>query len=929
MINRRSENLTVSRRTLPSSEADAGGDDFRRFFGELLMSAALRSNFKLCHPGSLSLHLHSETLPHFLSIPAATLYRQLIQLACFSSSNSFPIFSKFDFLEQFSPHGNSCSSSFETVVNSNERRKLAVGISEIIKQRKGYLLQQFSSDFCPFKLFEIMKKFETQQISFAFFKYVFRDHSDCTIRHCCVLVRLLVFEEFRVLGQDVLTWIIQEIGENRSYKLVWGESCKNASSFLILDTVMRSFTNAEMAHCALEVLGRIFEVGCRPKQSAICNLVKLLLRLGDYGSVWKLFRDMLRRGPIPSIYVFNMMILGFSKRGAVSVAESLLFIMSKFWCDPDVHSYNILINAYCAKGRAWDALGLLRLMVDSGCHPSPTTFCMLVNAFCKDGNVVGARKIFDAMEEMDVLPNTFLYNALMDGYIKAREIDLANKLFEEMTNNGVAPDGVTFNILAAGHCKYGKEVNGDELVRNISRMAFFPNWLSDMSIEGLCWAGKLDEALELLKKGLDEGIPTNVIAYNSLIVAYAKAGLEDKAFEVYNIMVRFGTTPSASTCTSLLLSLCKTGRLREAGILIHKMAEKGYRMSRAAFTVVFDGYFKNGDIIEAQDIWKEMEMCGMAPDAVAFSAFIDGLSRWGYVEEAYDMYVRMTRKGLVPNNFVFNSLISGFCSCGKMNEALTLEMEMRERGLLPDIITFNIFINGFCKQGRMKSAMDAYVEMHRHGVSPDIVTYNTLISGYCNQLDMLNAENLANRLQTSGWDLDIYTYNIQIHGSCRTMRMNRAVVLLNELISAGIVPDTVTYNTLLNGICHDILDRAMVLTAKLLKMAFVPDLVTINMLLSNLHRQGLPHRTVMWARKLQEISFEFDEITHNILDKAYHDIEDVTSTKEITAKSFFLDFLMYITYDFVHRNQISRKMSFDPLDFIDRRFRTNMEAMNK
>ena len=97
---------------------------------------------------------------------------------------------------------------------------------------------------------------------------------------------------------------------------------------------------------------------------------------------------------------------------------------------------------------------------------------------------------------MGVSPGTVTYNALMDGHVKAREIGEANMLYEEMRNMRVAPDGITFNILAAGNYKYGREDDGNRFLRELSMMALIPDCsISDMSISGLCWAGRLDEAL--------------------------------------------------------------------------------------------------------------------------------------------------------------------------------------------------------------------------------------------------------------------------------------------------------------------------------------------------------------------------------------------------------------------------------------------------
>ncbi|KAG6399747.1 hypothetical protein SASPL_141230 [Salvia splendens] len=707
---------------------------------------------------------------------------------------------------------------------------LAVGISRMIKLEERDLLIRFSRGFSPVAIAEIMVSLQKRQVAFAFFKYAFRDHSDFLVRR----------------------------GAERSYVLVWREIFSTEMDFYILDALMRSFMNAEMPSCALEVLDRMRGVG----GEAAFGLQKV-----------------------------------------------------------------------CCMGWTWEAFSWVHLMFESGCTPSFAIFSTFINAFCKEGNIAEANKIFHWMQELGVSPNTVLYNAVMDGYVKAREIGMANVLYEEMRSKGVAPDGVTFNILAAGNEKYGNEQDGNRLLRSFSVMGSVQDSsLPDIHIGGLCWAGRLDEAFELLGFMLEKGISLSVISFNSLILVYSKAGLEDEAFEVYNFMVKVGFTPSAPTYTSLLLGLSKIGRLQEAKSLIYKMIQNGYPISRAAFTVVLDGYIKKGDMMGAQGLWNEMEMLGMAPDVVAVSAFILGLSKGGFVQQAYNMYLKMLSKGLVPNNFVYNSLISGFCNCGELDEALRLELEMRNRGLLPDVITFNIIIKGFCKQGRMKSAMATYMEMLRSLPPKSLVQLAAAISpllnyGYCKQLDMLNAENLANTMQNSGWGPDITTYNIQIHGYCRSRRMNRAIMMLDELVSAGIVPDTVTYNTLLSGVCRDILDHAMILTGKLLKMGFVPDLVTTNLLLSNLRKHGLPHRTAMWAQKLSEISFEFDEITHKILDRAYNDLEDVESTKEITGKSLFLDLLMYMTYDFIYRNRVFQKMSSNPIGFTDNQSSMNVEAV--
>ncbi|PPD67218.1 hypothetical protein GOBAR_DD35908 [Gossypium barbadense] len=627
---------------------------------------------------------------------------------------------------QFSPFCNSNKAAVTSslnLINLNERRRITVGLSKMIKLRHGYLLSGFSDKFCPSFLVRIMNIIGTRETAFAFFRFAFRDDSEDAIRSSCTVAHILASQNLRYLAQDVVSWVIRRIGETRSEDLVefmWEGHYDYESDFSVLDTLMRAFLNAGMGTRALGILCRMRDVGAVPSSSAMTTLFEFLLRVGDYGSVWKMFRDMIREGPCPSNYTFNAMILGFCRKGHLRTAESLLNVMGKY---------------------KW-------------------------------------------------------------------------------------------------HFKFGRKEDGDRLLRELLVMDLLPDHsLCDISVAGLCWAGRLDEALEILENMLEKGMRPSVVAFNSVIAAYSRAGLEEDAYKVFKLMMKFSLTPSSSTCSSLLMGLSRKGRLEEAREHLYKMMHKGFPINKVAFTVLLEGYFRKGDLAGAKDIWNEMQCRGIYPDTVAFSAFINGLSKAGLIEEAYDLFLEMSGKGLMPNNFVYNSLIAGFCNLGRINEAQKLRREMKQNGLVPDIFTFNIIINGFCKHATMKSAFDAFIDMHCAGLVPDIVTYNTLIGGYCEAFDMVKVNQFMN---------------------------NIAVMMLDELLSAGVVPDSVTYNTMMNGVCKDILDRAMIITAKLLKMAFIPNVITTN-------------------------------VSYKIMDQAYRNIhEDIEFSKATSGKSLLLEFLIIL-----------------------------------
>lgn len=312
----------------------------------------LRSTLKVHHSYSLLSLLKL----HTLSCPQT---QNLTTPPHFSSSNC-------DYLNQFVPFSIPNSNSL-THINSYERRKIVVGLSKMVKNEKGYILKAFSQKFCPYFLVKVMKLLETRETAFAFFKLVVCDDSESTIRSCCIAAHIFAAEDLRLLAQDVVTWVISRIGAGRSKHMV-EFMCDDfhlfGSDFRVLDALLHGYLRVEMSAEVMEILYRMREVGIMPSESAITILFKSLLRVGDYGSVWKLFRDMIHLGPRPSNYTFNALILGFCRNGCIRIGESLLHVMHKYMCVADFFAYNILINAYCIRGRTSYALYWMHLMIE-------------------------------------------------------------------------------------------------------------------------------------------------------------------------------------------------------------------------------------------------------------------------------------------------------------------------------------------------------------------------------------------------------------------------------------------------------------------------------------------------------------------------------------------------------------------------------------
>ncbi|XP_062181949.1 pentatricopeptide repeat-containing protein At4g11690-like [Phragmites australis] len=306
------------------------------------------------------------------------------------------------------------------------------------------------------------------------------------------------------------------------------------------------------------------------------------------------------------------MILGFCHKGLVRVGAGLLRFMGRFRVVPDVCSYNILIKGHFVFVWSADAFKLFDEMRVSGCKPTVVTYNILVDALCCEWRMADARTLFDEMVQVGIKANTITFNVLIDGYAKAGQMDEANAACREMKSRGLQPDCCTFNILSAGAYKFGSAVQLAHDQQPLHEM--FGSQMSadglDMLVCRLCWDGRFDDAWELLRGAIEQGVAMSVAGFNALIAAYSKEGFNKAAFELYRVMNNLGLSPSLPTFNYLIMGLCNEGWLDEAQLLLEHIINKGYCVS-TSFTIYLDASFREWNAVDTLKCWDDMEKTGL------------------------------------------------------------------------------------------------------------------------------------------------------------------------------------------------------------------------------------------------------------------------------------------------------------------------------
>ncbi|RWW07038.1 hypothetical protein GW17_00029600 [Ensete ventricosum] len=252
----------------------------------------------------------------------------------------------FDPIDQFLPPHRTLPRS---PIRPHLYRETLLSLAYVLKTTPGRLhdLKSLASEgLRAAPLARLLCSFPRHQPSVAFFDAALPDLSADTVSSCCDAAHLVAAvgdPALKLLAQDLLASLLRRIGPGRAAEIIhWTD--RHGSHYPALHLVLHAFLNAGMASEAADVLARIRRQGMTPSLPALAILLRLLFRGGDSRKAWKLFQDMIGRGPRPSFRTFNAMILGSCLKGHVRVGEGLLRVMPRLHCEPDACAAMFMVD---------------------------------------------------------------------------------------------------------------------------------------------------------------------------------------------------------------------------------------------------------------------------------------------------------------------------------------------------------------------------------------------------------------------------------------------------------------------------------------------------------------------------------------------------------------------------------------------------------
>ncbi|KAM2800595.1 hypothetical protein COP1_005300 [Malus domestica] len=246
----------------------------------------------------------------------------------------------------------------------------------------------------------------------------------------------------------------------------------------------------------------------------------------------------------------------------------------------------------------------------------------------------------------------------------------------------------------------------------------------DKTLKGLCYSGRLAEAVALLcRTGLEFNPATYALLLQECI--FRKEYKKGKRIHAHMIVVGFVLNEYLKT--KLLILYAKSGDLRTAHILLDMLLEKslvswnaiiaGYvqkgledaglslynKMRQRVSSALMDMYFKCSDISDGHRVFDTSQN----RNAITWTALISGYGQHGRVVEVLNLFHRMKSEGFRPNYVTFISVLSACGHGALVDEAWEYFSSMtRDYGIRPRAQHYAALVDVLGRVGWLEEAYE-------------------------------------------------------------------------------------------------------------------------------------------------------------------------------------------------------------------------------
>nr|KYP74004.1 Pentatricopeptide repeat-containing protein At1g31430 family [Cajanus cajan] len=393
-----------------------------------------------------------------------------------------------------------------------------------------------------------------------------------------------------------------------------------------------------------QIQAHVFCIGLQQDRDTLNKLMAFSMdsSLGDFNYANRIFNHI----HDPSLFIYNLMIKAFVKRGSFCSAISLFHQLREHGVWPDNYTYPYVLKGIVCTREVRKGENIHAFVVKTGLEFDPYVCNSLMDMYAKLGLVEEFCQVFEEIPERDSVS----WNIMISGYVKCRRFQEAIDVHRRMRmESNKKPNLEIFDAMTM------KNVNC---------------WTNMVTGSVIC------EAIALFGEMQIRGVKLDKFIVVTLLTSCAQSGAPEQGKWIHNYIDENRITVDVVVGTALIEMYAKCGCIEISLEIFHGLKEK----DTASWTSIICGLAMNGRTSEALELFEAMQTCGLKPDDVTFIAVLSACSHAGLVEEGRKLFHSMSSiYHIEPNLEHYGCFIDLLNQAGLLQEAKELVKKLLDQ----------------------------------------------------------------------------------------------------------------------------------------------------------------------------------------------------------------------------------------------------------
>ncbi|KAI3888190.1 hypothetical protein MKX03_020588 [Papaver bracteatum] len=249
---------------------------------------------------------------------------------------------------------------------------------------------------------------------------------------------------------------------------------------------------------------------------------------------------------------------------------------------------------------------------------------------------------------------------------------------------------------------------------------------------------RLEDAERVLKKMTDKGIEPDILTSIILVHMYSKINNLERAQESFDSLKIQGFQSDTKVYNSLVMAYIKAGQPGVAENLIKDMETRDIKPTRDMLMALLRSFSERGEAVRAQSISTSMILAGYQPDLEYYTSLV-GAYGPSDPEHAREIFNKMRKAGIKPDDKCTANMMAGYEKKNCLDKALNLLLELEKDGFEPGLETYSVLVDWLAHLQLVDECEELLRKITGNGDVPPLKVHVSLCAMYSKEGDKKKA----------------------------------------------------------------------------------------------------------------------------------------------------------------------------------------------